>query len=265
MATDNPMTLNLLTTFILCFIFFVPLERFFSLRKEQQIFRRGWWVDTLHFFINDCWVEISTLLIVLPLAAKVRSQLPEAYKIAVLSQSPSLQFIEGLLIGEFFHYWAHRLAHRVPRLWRFHAIHHGAKEMDWLVTVRLHPFDRVFIKCATIIPLYVLGFSKQTFGMFLVFVGLHALFIHSNVKFQLRWARFIISTPQIHHWHHAVEREAHDRNFGGILSIYDLIFGTFYAPKNLMPSEYGIPESIPEGYIGQMIFPIRRRQASPAD
>ncbi len=68
-----------------------------------------------------------------------------------------------------------------PR-WRSDAVHHSIEEMDWLAASRLHPLDSVFTRAVTILPLYVLGFSRATFGGYLVFTAFVAIFIHANVR-----------------------------------------------------------------------------------
>lgn len=254
---------NIIIGFLFCFFLFVPLERLFALRREQKVFRKGWGADSLHFFVNYFVLEVGFVAIVLPIAYVLRSLIPPDVQAGILAQPGWLQFAQALLIGELFHYLAHRAAHTFPFLWRFHAIHHSPEEMDWMATVRVHPFDRLFIKSVTIIPIYALGFGKETFGLFLAFVGLHSMFTHSNLRFRLGPLRYLISSPEVHHWHHAAQPEAYNKNFGGMLQIYDLMFRTFYAPKGKMPEQYGLDEHVPVGYLGQLVYPLRRQEQSP--
>lgn len=254
---------NIIVSFLFCFFLFVPFERLFALKREQKVFRKGWTNDALHFFMNYFVVEAGFVAVVLPVAFLLRSLLPPDLQAAILAQPAWRQFAEALLVGELFHYLSHRAAHQITFLWRFHAIHHSVEEMDWLAAVRLHPFDRLFTKTATIIPVYALGFSKETFGLFLVFVGLHALFIHSNVRFRFGFLRYVIATPQNHHWHHAVEPEARNKNMGGLLPIFDIMFGTFYVPKGKVPAQYGLDDPVPAGYLGQLAYPLRRQRNVP--
>jgi sterol desaturase/sphingolipid hydroxylase (fatty acid hydroxylase superfamily) len=71
-------------------------------------------------------------------------------------------------------------------------------------------------------------------------------------------------TPQFHHWHHAIEREAIDKNFAVHFPALDLLFGTFYLPKT-WPSGYGIHDKIPRGWLRQLCYPFLPRKKSPAE
>ena len=156
-------------------------------------------------------------------------------------------------------YWAHRATHRVPWLWRFHAVHHSIAEMDWLAAGRLHPIDQVFTRACVILPLVVLGFGKATFGAYLLFATLWAIFIHANVRFTFGPLRWVVATPAYHHWHHTNDEGAIDHNFAGQIPLIDMVFGTFHLPKGRWPSTYGIDDPIPTTYLGQLAWPFRHR------
>jgi len=187
-----------------------------------------------------------------------------SFQASVASQKPLLQFVEAVLIANIGGYWGHRLSHEIPFLWRFHSVHHSIAEMDWLAAVRVHPLDQIVTKSLIIVPLYVLGFSKSTFGVYLGLATLHAVFIHSNVRFRFTRLRWLLGTPAFHHWHHSDEPEAHNKNYAGELPLLDLIFGTYYLPKDRIPEKYGTSESVPTGYFGQMVYPFRKRSQQSA-
>jgi sterol desaturase/sphingolipid hydroxylase (fatty acid hydroxylase superfamily) len=177
------------------------------------------------------------------------------FQAEVASQPLWLQFIEAVLIADVAQYWAHRATHRVPFLWRFHKVHHSIEEMDWLAAGRLHPLDSVFTRAVTILPLYVLGFTRETFGAYLAVTALQAIFIHANVRFRFGALRWVTATPEFHHWHHADEPAAINKNFAGNLPVLDVIFGTCYLPHH-MPSAYGMGERAPMGYVAQLAWPF---------
>jgi sterol desaturase/sphingolipid hydroxylase (fatty acid hydroxylase superfamily) len=89
-------------------------------------------------------------------------------------------------------------------------------------------------------------------------ITLLALFQHANVRLQFPVIRWIIPTPEWHHWHHASDLEAHDTNFG--LPIVDKLFGTSYLPKDRRPTGFGIDDPVPQdGYLSHLAYPLRRQ------
>ena len=92
-----------------------------------------------------------------------------------------------------------------------------------------------------------------------MFVSLQATFIHANVRFEFGPLRWLLATPQFHHWHHGAEREAVDKNFAVHLPVLDWLFGTFHLPKDRWPESYGLAHGkpIPEGYLKQLVHPFR--------
>lgn len=243
-------------------LIFIPLERLFPLRREQKIFRTGWRTDLVHFLLTGSVANLFTFLIVGGLILLLHWLVSSDFQAAVAAQSHSAQFLEAVFIANLGGYVGHRLSHEVPFLWRFHAIHHSISEMDWLAAARVHPLDQIVTKALTIIPLYVMGFSKATFGVYLAVALFQAVLVHANVRINVGPLRWLITTPQFHHWHHSNEPEALNKNFAGELPLLDLIFGTFYLPKNRMPKIYGLAEPAPGGYVKQMLYPFRRDRSA---
>ncbi|HEY2428895.1 MAG TPA: sterol desaturase family protein, partial [Acidimicrobiales bacterium] len=140
--------------------------------------------------------------------------------------------------------------------WRFHKVHHSITEMDWLASAHLHPIDTVWTRSCFVIPLFALGFSRATFGGFVLVTTLQAIFIHANVRLTFGPLRWLIATPEFHHWHHAGDPAAYNTNFAGELPWIDALFGTLHLPKGEWPAAYGIDEQQPEGYLRQLAWPF---------
>jgi sterol desaturase/sphingolipid hydroxylase (fatty acid hydroxylase superfamily) len=258
-----PMYLGLdwfLLNVLLLVLLFVPLERFWSLRPEQSVFRPGWTTDAIYLFVSHLLVQVSTLLTLLPARVLFSWGVHPAIQGAVQSQPAALQFLQCVLVADMTEYWVHRLFHRSRRLWPFHAVHHSSTSMDWLAGSRLHVVDVVLTRGLTFVPLFVLGFDTGPLYAYLVFVSIHAVFIHANVSWRFpRWVEALVVTPRFHHWHHGVDDEALDRNFAVHLPWIDKLFGTYYAPEGRWPSGYGIAgDPVPEGYLAQFTYPVRR-------
>lgn len=237
---------------------FVPLERLFALKPGQHVFRRQWIVDLSYFFVNSLLVEVLTVLTLQP--AMILFDWARAEWMGVLGGLPlAVQVPLIVLTADFTQYWVHRTFHAVPWLWRFHAIHHSIEEMDWLAGSRLHLVDVVVTRGATYVPIFVLGFSNAALMLYVFLVAAQATFIHANVRWQFRPLRRIVATPAFHHWHHAAEREAIDKNFAVHTPLWDTLFRTYYLPDR-WPGAYGLSggRPVPSGWLHQLVHPFRR-------
>jgi sterol desaturase/sphingolipid hydroxylase (fatty acid hydroxylase superfamily) len=237
---------------------FVPMERLFARLREQGIFRAGWRTDAVHFFVSHLLVQVSVFLTLLPSKVFFAWAVSERLHRAVASQPYLLQFVEIILVADLAEYWVHRAFHRVPWLWRFHAVHHSCERMDWLASARLHLVDIAATRALTFLPLYLLGFASGPIFAYLVFVSFHAIFIHANVNFDFGRLERWVATPRFHHWHHGAEPRAVDKNFAIHLPWLDRLFGTYLLPGKEWPAVYGIAGNpVPENYLAHLVYPFR--------
>ena len=240
---------------------FVPLERIFARRPEQRVLREEWRTDLVYFFLSALLVQVTTLLTMMP-AMTLFSWAASADVQRTVSSWPFLvQFVAILFLTDVVQYWVHRAFHRVPLLWRFHRIHHSADVMDWLAGSRLHLVDVAVTRGLTYVPIYLLGFSEPPLFAYVAFVSIQATFIHANVRFWFGPLRWVLATPQFHHWHHGAEREAVDKNFAVHLPVLDRLFGTCYLPGDRWPESYGLADgtTVPPGYARQFVAPFKGR------
>lgn len=240
------------------FVIFTPLEIIFALHKEKKIVRKGFRTDIFHFLFNRLLIDIGSFLAIVFIAVSFSWLISKDLQTSVAEQPFLFQFLEAVLIVNICGYFAHRLAHTIPFLWKFHSIHHSSEELDWLSAARVHPLDQIFTRAFAFVPIYIMGFTKEVFGAYIIIALLHAIFIHSNLNFKLKYLRGIITTPQYHHWHHSNHSEALNKNFAGQFPILDILFGTFYHPKGKVPKTYGLNESIPKGYLAQLKYPFTK-------
>jgi len=252
----------LLNLFVLALLF-VPLERLLALHAEQGIFRAEWTTDLMHFAASHLLVQITVALTMLPAAIFFRWATRPWLQDLVAGQPLALQLVEIVLVADTAQYAVHRAFHRVPWLWRVHAVHHSSRTMDWLAGSRLHLVDIVVTRGLSFVPLYVLGFAPAAVYAYLLFVSFHAVFIHANVRVRAPWLEWLVVTPRFHHWHHAAHPEAVDRNFAVHLPVLDRLFGTAHFPAGRWPEAYGIAgHPVPGGYWSQLAWPFRGRTAS---
>jgi sterol desaturase/sphingolipid hydroxylase (fatty acid hydroxylase superfamily) len=170
----------------------------------------------------------------------------------------AVQFVAAVVLSDLFQYWYHRLFHKVPFLWGFHAVHHSAKAMDWLAGARMHFVEIVLLRGVTSLPLFTLGFAPTVLQAYIGFVYVYSSLLHANLRGNFDTLGHWLATPRFHHWHHGLEGEAVDVNFAIHLPLLDKLFGTFFLPPGRWPENYGVPEDVPNGYLAQAKYPFVR-------
>ena len=141
-----------------------------------------------------------------------------------------LQWTLALVLLDCWQYWWHRLNHRVPLLWRFHAVHHSDAELDVTSGVRFHTIEIMLSMVARLAVLPLIGLTVPQLLVYEALSLLIVLFHHSNVRVPngvdvcLRW---LIVTPWIHWVHHSQEKSETDSNYSSFLSVWDRLFGSF--------------------------------------
>lgn len=236
----------------------VPLERVVPLRR-QRVLRPGLATDLTHLLVNGALVASATLVLVvaaaIPLLPVRRLDLEGALPGAAAVVLAGTVALVG-------NYWGHRLTHQVPFLWRFHAVHHSIEHMDWVAAGRLHPLDSAFTQACAAVPLVALGYEGGGVAGVTVLVTALAIFQHANVRLRFPVVRWIVPTPEWHHWHHATDAAARDTNFG--LPAIDKVFGTAYLPRGRQPRGFGIDDPVPpQGYVAHLRYPFVRGAAWP--
>ena len=239
-------------------LIFVVIEKMFPLYRGQAIFRKEWQTDLKHFAVNHFIVGLA-LLTVNFLLHHMFGWLVSSNFQQTVQHIPFLpQLLLCVLVADMAQYWTHRAYHEVPFLWRFHAVHHSVKTMDWLAGSRQHMLELIVTRVCVLAPLYILGFSEAAMNGYILIVGFQAVFNHANVHLPWGPLKYLIVTPDFHHWHHASDDEAIDRNYAAHYAFIDYLFGTAVKSKNRFPERYGVVgDYIPEGFLRQQAFPFR--------
>jgi sterol desaturase/sphingolipid hydroxylase (fatty acid hydroxylase superfamily) len=246
------------TYLLILVLVFLPLERLLPMHPGQRVLRRDWLNDTVYLLVNGWIIKAGAVALILVGVGLLQLIVPEGLVEAVRSQPIWLQALQVLLIADLGFYLIHRLFHTVPWLWRFHAVHHSIEEMDWLAAHRVHPVDQILTKAGPLVPCFVLGYSEAALGLYAVLYQWHSVLLHANVRLHFGPLRWLVASPEFHHWHHSDHREAYNRNFAGQLALLDVLFRTAYLTRGRAPTRYGCSDPVPRTYGGQLLYPFRR-------
>ena len=251
-------------SFVVLFIVFRVFDLTLPRKRRLPLLRHGLWTDIAYWLftplVTRAATRITVIIAVVPVAWFIYGHVDRAVIVAgwgPVSRLPLWEQALGMLIiGDFIGYWMHRAFHG-RRLWPFHAVHHASRELDWLSSVRLHPVNDAAMRVASAVPLLAIGFSPTALAGLAPFLTLLAILVHANLDWDWGPLRTVIASPCFHRWHHTDEEEARDKNFAGLLPLWDIMFGTYYMPRARTPSRFGTTSPVPEGLIGQLIFPFR--------
>ena len=138
-----------------------------------------------------------------------------------------LHFLAVLILFEGAYYWYHRLSHEIPFLWSIHHTHHSAQSLNLSIAFRLHTFGRL-ISPIVYLPLILIGFKPEYILTALFLSLVYQFFLHTEVVPKLGFIEQLgFNTPSKHRVHHGTNDYCIDKNYGGMLIIWDAIFGTY--------------------------------------
>src|SRR5258707_14312170 len=195
----------LLDLFLMALIY-VPLERLWPQYPKQGTFRKGWTQDVVYFMSTHLPIQILSFLVLLP-ATQATKYLGVPVLQQLIARLPwLLQFFLAVVVADLAEYFIHLALHKVPFLWRFHVIHHSSKALDWIAGSPSHFVDDTLVRGLVLVPL-MLGFSKSITFAYLIFVTLHATWVHCNFGPNAKWFEWFLVMPRYHHWHHTSQKE----------------------------------------------------------
>ncbi len=170
-----------------------------------------------------------------------------------------VQGLAILLLQDAMLYGLHRAFH--GRLgWKYHAVHHSPKVVDWTATARFHPVNHLLAFGVADVAVLLLGFSGEALVALVPFIIVQSALVHANLNWTFGPLKYVLASPVFHRWHHTSLAEGGNKNFASTFPILDVLFGTFYMPVGKLPQAFGNDEAdFPEGFWGQLLYPFREK------
>lgn len=170
-----------------------------------------------------------------------------------------------LLVSDFLLYWIHRIFHGAS-LWRYHAIHHSAEDVDWTTAYRFHPINICFGTYMVDVLMLYAGVPPAVLLHLVPLQSAIALFVHANLNWTLGPLRYVVATPVFHRWHHTQPDEGGNCNFAPTFAFWDVLFATFYMPAGRLPARYGVDDpQFPASFLKQLVYPFTGRSTAASD
>lgn len=162
------------------------------------------------------------------------------HRVQTLALSTPLAFAMLFVGQEFFYYGYHRSAHRVRWFWATHAVHHSPNELTLAAALRLGWTGKLTGTALFFTPLIWLGFPPSAVLASVALNLLYQFWLHAPWMPRLGPLEWVLNTPTHHKVHHASNTEYLDCNYGGVLIVFDRLFGTFVDERADVPIRYGL-------------------------
>ncbi len=218
------------------------LESLIPVAPEQKIF-------SVSFFQDLVWLFYETILnavVVLTYVEGLRWIYHSCFSFLSMETVGAwpywVRFASGVLLLDFLMWLQHYLNHKVSWLWKFHALHHSQREMNFFTDFRYHVFEYLIRYTILVIPFLIFPIKIPVVIVFSIVAGWYTRFYHGNIRTHLGPLRHVLVTPQSHRVHHSSMPQHQDRNFGSLFTIWDQVFNTQYWGYTEYP-ETGIKDS----------------------
>jgi sterol desaturase/sphingolipid hydroxylase (fatty acid hydroxylase superfamily) len=260
-------TVILPVAFVAAMVWVAWLERVLPYRREWNRARGDLLADALYLPTTSAVIALVRPAIA-TVGVVVAGFVSERFGVGLWPHDWPLVAQLGLswVVVELFAYWPHRWLHEVPWLWRLHATHHSPERLYWLNATRAHPLEHVFRSCFNVLPLALAGASPELLALQTISDAVIGFFQHANVDIRLGPLDWVFSAAPVHRWHHSRSREEADHNYGDNFIFWDVVFGTWYRPRDREVEALGIAGlgAFPKSYLAQLVAPLRWRSIEEA-
>jgi sterol desaturase/sphingolipid hydroxylase (fatty acid hydroxylase superfamily) len=146
----------------------------------------------------------------------------------------------GFVAVEFGYYWFHRLSHEIRWMWASHTVHHSVRQLTLLSSLRLGWTNVFSLAWLVYVPVVLAGFDLKLVLAILAIDLQYQFFLHTDARIPLGPLEWVLNTPAHHRVHHACNAPYLDKNYGGMLIVFDRMFGTFAEVRPEEPLRYGL-------------------------
>jgi sterol desaturase/sphingolipid hydroxylase (fatty acid hydroxylase superfamily) len=250
--------------FVLAFVTIGLAETFLPLRSLPSSTPRRWTSNGILQALSTAAVLCAYQLTGIAVACADQAN---SYGVLNRVSLPySLRFAIGFVVLDLAAYTSHRVFHAFTLLWRVHQVHHSETDLDLTTGLRFHPIEAVVLQGFLLAVIAVLGLPPAAVAFAAMAFIVQDFFTHANLRVPQRVDRFLrllLITPAMHRVHHSQEIRDQNTNFGTVFSLWDKLFGTYYAglPEGAQPARNGLAE-ISNGSnlngAGLLILPFRR-------
>lgn len=216
------------------FFVLIAIEFLVAWRRQRHAYRLN---DAINSISLGVMSQISAALFKV-LSIGIYAWALRHYALFQLSADSLWVWGSGLLIYDFLYYWLHRMGHQTNLLWAAHVVHHQSEEYNLSTALRQTSTGALF-SWIFYIPLAILGFPVEVYVVIALIDLIYQFWIHTQQIGKLGWFDRVFVSPSNHRVHHAVNDLYLDKNFGGILIIWDRLFGTYTDELDAHPVVFG--------------------------
>lgn len=246
-------SLKALAIGIVFYLIIYLLERA-SGATTKQYRSQGFKQDVAYWFYYAS--GLNQLLFMAALFSFLGTRLAILHLKMVDSLHPIMRGVLWIVLADFTTYWVHRLQHASRFVWAFHSTHHSQEQLNFATTTRFHPVDHFISDTLKFIPQMMLGASPMSWLPLYFTMEFLAFTQHSRIRWRFGLLSRVLVTPWFHSFHHSTDPRHYNKNFGGVFSIWDHIFGTAVdAPEQ--PAEYGLRDIKMPTLLSTLLLPFR--------
>ena len=225
--------------FLLC----IAAEFFYLRRQHPQLHSAKYtWADTISNGVLALMHEASDAICNVLFIFAVYALLQEVRLFEI--ENTWLNLLVLFVLQDFFYYWFHRASHRIRFMWASHVVHHSSERLNLSTAFRqslTYPISGMWVFWT---PIVWIGFEPELVVTSVMLSLAYQFFVHTQVIKQLGPLEWIFNTPSHHRVHHAKNPEYIDKNYAGVLIIWDKLFGTFVKERDDTPCVYGITQQV---------------------
>jgi alkylglycerol monooxygenase len=218
------------------FVAFMLLEAAIARRRRVKVYRLAVALSDLSCGITSQLFNLLTFTASVAIYAGVYQ-----WRLWDLDPGAGWVWLLGMLGVDLLYYWWHRASHEVNILWAAHVVHHQSEDYNLAVALR-QALLTGFTSLPFFLPLALLGVPPIVYGVSKALNTLYQFWIHTELVGRLGPVDRVINTPSNHRVHHAINPQYLDKNYAGILMVWDRVFGSF-EPEGERPV-YGITKPL---------------------